>query len=46
MNENMLSVGTVLRSGTYRIQKQIGSGGFGNTYMVSHFGIVAFSVLL
>ena len=34
----MLPVGTVLRSGTYRIEKQIGSGGFGNTYMVRHLG--------
>ena len=39
MNENMLPVGTVLRSGTYRIEKQIGSGGFGNTYMVRHLGL-------
>ena len=34
MNENMLPVGTVLRGGTYRIEKQINSGGFGNTYVV------------
>lgn len=34
MNENMLPVGTVLRAGTYQIEKQIGSGGFGNTYVV------------
>ena len=39
MNENMLPIGTVLRSGTYRIEKQIGSGGFGNTYMVRHLGL-------
>lgn len=36
MNENMLPIGTVLRAGTYRIEKQIGSGGFGNTYMVTN----------
>ena len=32
----MLPIGTVLRAGTYRIEKQIGSGGFGNTYMVTN----------
>ena len=36
MNENMLPVGTLLRGGTYRIERQIGSGGFGNTYVVRH----------
>lgn len=36
MNENMLPVGTMLRAGTYRIEKQISSGGFGNTYVVRH----------
>lgn len=34
MNENMLPVGTVLRAGAYRIERQISSGGFGNTYVV------------
>ena len=34
MNENMLPVGTVLRAGTYKIESQISSGGFGNTYVV------------
>ena len=34
MNENMLPVGTVLRAGAYRIERQIGAGGFGNTYVV------------
>ena len=34
MNENMLPVGTMLRAGTYRIERQIGAGGFGNTYVV------------
>lgn len=36
MNENMLPVGTVLRAKTYRIEKQIGAGGFGKTYMVTN----------
>ena len=30
----MLPVGTLLMNGAYRIEKQIGSGGFGNTYEV------------
>ena len=34
MYENMLPVGTLLRAGAYRIEKQIASGGFGNTYVV------------
>lgn len=38
MNENMLPVGTLLMNGVYRIEKQIGSGGFGNTYVVLHQG--------
>ena len=33
----MLPVGTVLRS-NYRIEKQIGAGGFGNTYLVYNQG--------
>lgn len=36
MNENMLPVGTLLMNGIYRIEKQIGAGGFGNTYMVTN----------
>lgn len=36
MNENMLPVGTLLRGGTYRIERQLSSGGFGNTYVVRH----------
>lgn len=32
--ENMLPVGTTLRDGTYKIEKQLSSGGFGNTYVV------------
>ena len=38
MNENMLPVGTLLRGGTYQIEKQIGAGGFGNTYVVYNHG--------
>lgn len=36
MNENMLPVGTLLMNRIYRIEKQIGTGGFGNTYMVKN----------
>lgn len=36
MNENMLPVGTLLMNGIYRIEKQIGAGGFGNTYVVKN----------
>lgn len=32
--ENMLPVGTKLRNGKYVIKRQLGSGGFGNTYLV------------
>lgn len=32
--ENMLPVGTTLRDGTYKIEEQLSSGGFGNTYIV------------
>ena len=37
---NMLPVGTLLRGGTYRVTRQLKSGGFGNTYVVEnvHFG--------
>ncbi len=35
-NESMLPVGTMLRGGTYKITKQLSSGGFGNTYMVQN----------
>lgn len=34
VNENMLPIGTLLRGGTYRVEKQLASGGFGNTYIV------------
>lgn len=34
MNENMLPVGTLLRGEAYEIEKQLASGGFGNTYVV------------
>ena len=30
----MLPVGTTLRDGTYKIEEQLSSGGFGNTYVV------------
>ena len=30
----MLPIGTLLRGDSYRIEKQIGAGGFGNTYAV------------
>lgn len=36
INENMLPVGTLLRSGTYRVEKQLASGGFGSTYVVKN----------
>ncbi len=36
MNENMLPVGTLLRGGTYKITRQLSSGGFGNTYVVEN----------
>ena len=36
MNENMLPVGTLLRGGTYKITRQLSSGGFGNTYVVKN----------
>lgn len=32
----MLSVGTLLQNGKYRIDKQLSSGGFGNTYVVTN----------
>ena len=32
----MLSIGTLLRGGTYRVEKQLASGGFGNTYVVKN----------
>lgn len=35
-NENMLPVGTLLRGGTYKITRQLSSGGFGNTYVVQN----------
>ena len=30
----MLAQGVLLRGGAYRIEKQLASGGFGNTYLV------------
>ena len=40
VNNNMLPVGTLLRGDTYRVIRQLNSGGFGNTYVVEnvHFG--------
>ena len=38
----MLAQGTLLRGGTYRIERQLASGGFGNTYLVRN---VAFDEL-
>ena len=35
-NNNMLPIGTLLRGGTYRITRQLKSGGFGNTYVVEN----------
>ena len=34
-NESMLRVGTILH-GTYRIDRYLSSGGFGNTYVATH----------
>ena len=34
INDSMLPVGTMLHNGAYRIERQLGSGGFGNTYKV------------
>lgn len=39
---SMLPEGTMLRNGTYRIEKHLSSGGFGNTYLVRN---VAFNEL-
>ena len=40
MMNNMLPIGTLLRGDTYRVIRQLNSGGFGNTYVVEnvHFG--------
>ena len=34
-NKNVLSVGSLLQGGHYRIERHLGSGGFGNTYQVT-----------
>ena len=34
MNENMLPIGAELRNGDFRVERQLGAGGFGNTYVV------------
>ncbi len=36
MNNNILPIGTFLNDGAYRIEEHLGSGGFGNTYKVTH----------
>lgn len=36
INDNMLPVGTLLHNGEYRIERQLGAGGFGNTYVVQN----------
>ncbi len=33
---SMLAVGTLLRGDAYRVEKQLASGGFGNTYLVTN----------
>ena len=40
----MLPVGTLLRGRTYKIERQIADGGFGNTYVVRNvqFGNLMF----
>ena len=35
-SNTMLAQGTMLRNGTYCVEKQLASGGFGNTYLVRH----------
>ena len=40
--KSMLPEGTLLRNGTYRIEKHLSSGGFGNTYLVRN---IAFNEL-
>lgn len=42
---HLLPIGTLLRGGTYRIESYLGSGGFGNTYLVRHLGLDAEMVL-
>lgn len=36
IDKNMLPLGTMLRSGTYKITRQLSSGGFGNTYVATN----------
>ena len=36
INTNLLSPGTLLRNGTYRVERQLSSGGYGNTYVVTN----------
>ena len=34
--KNMLPIGALLRNGTYQVERQLSSGGFGNTYVVKN----------
>ena len=34
MEQNLLPIGATLRDGHYRVERHLGSGGFGNTYVV------------
>ena len=36
MDNKLLQPGTMLRGGTYRVERQLSSGGFGNTYVVTN----------
>ena len=36
INTYLLSPGTLLRNGTYRVERQLSSGGYGNTYVVTN----------
>ena len=36
MENRLLQPGTMLRGGTYRVERQLSSGGFGNTYVVTN----------
>lgn len=40
-DKHFLPIGTLLRNGTYRVERYLGAGGFGNTYLVHHLGLDA-----